>query len=70
MMDNDPDGDDAVWQVAFDWLMREHEEMLSAEDRETLHAWLAASSQHRRVFHEAERLWLLTGMIPCSDERN
>lgn len=68
-MDNDS-GDDAVWQVALDWLMREHEESLNDADREALHAWLAASSQHRRVFHEAEQLWLLMGMIPRSDERN
>lgn len=68
-MDNDS-GDDAVWQVALDWLMREHEESLSDTDREAFHAWLAASSQHRRVFHEAEQLWLLTGMIPRSDERS
>ncbi|MFJ5535660.1 FecR/PupR family sigma factor regulator [Vreelandella titanicae] len=68
-MDNDS-GDDAVWQTALDWLMREHEKTLSDADREALHAWLAASSQHRRVFREAEQLWLLTGMIPRSDERN
>lgn len=68
-MDNDS-GDDAVWQTALDWLMREHEETLSDADREALHAWLSASSQHRRVFREAEQLWLLTGMIPRSDERN
>ena len=68
-MDNDS-GDAAVWQTALDWLMREHEGALSNDDHEALHAWLEASSQHRRVFHEAERLWLLTGMIPRSDERN
>ena len=51
-------------------MMREHEETLSDADREALHAWLAASSQHRRVFREAEQLWLLTGMIPSGDERN
>ncbi len=62
-MDNDS-GDDAVWQMALDWLMREHEETLSDTDREVFHAWLAASAQHRRVFREAEQLWLLTGMIP------
>jgi ferric-dicitrate binding protein FerR (iron transport regulator) len=44
--------------------MRKHEETSSAADCEALHVWLAASSQHCRVFHEAERLWLL------SDERN
>ena len=49
--------------------MREHEETLSDADREALNAWLAASSQHRRVFREAEQLWLLTGMVPRSDER-
>ncbi|MEL7893784.1 FecR/PupR family sigma factor regulator [Vreelandella neptunia] len=66
-MDNDS-GDDAVWQTALDWLMREHEETLSDADREALHAWLAASPQHRRVFRESEQLWLLTGMIPSGDE--
>ncbi|QNI03777.1 DUF4880 domain-containing protein [Halomonas sp. SH5A2] len=68
-MDNNS-GDDAVWQTALDWLMREHEQTLSDADREALRAWLAASSQHRQVFHEAEQIWLLTGMIPRSDERD
>ncbi|BBI75925.1 MAG TPA: DUF4880 domain-containing protein [Halomonas sp.] len=68
-MDNHS-GDDAVWQAALEWLMREHEEGLSDADRSALHAWLAASSQHRDVFHEAERLWLLTGLIPNGDERS
>ncbi|MDQ7727812.1 DUF4880 domain-containing protein [Halomonas sp. SpR8] len=68
-MDNNS-GDDSVWQTALDWLMREHEKTLSDADRDAFHAWLAASSQHRQVFHEAEQLWLLTGLIPSDDERN
>ncbi|MBT2773076.1 DUF4880 domain-containing protein [Halomonas sp. ISL-60] len=69
-MENNSGGDDAVWQTALDWLMREHEQALSDADREALHTWLAASSQHRQVFREAEQLWLLTGFIPSGDERN
>ena len=68
-MDNDS-GDGAVLQTALDWLMRKHEGALSDADRAALQAWLAASSQHRQVFHEAEQLWMLTGLIPSGDERS
>lgn len=67
---NNDSSDDAIWQAALDWLIREHEESLSEIDREALYAWLAVSPQHRSVFHEAKQLWLLTGVIPLRDERS
>nr|WP_163500600.1 DUF4880 domain-containing protein [Halomonas socia] len=61
-------GEDAVWQAALDWSMRMHDGDLEDAERAQLHAWLAASPNHREAFQEAERLWTLTGLVPPKDE--
>lgn len=63
------DGDDQVWHTAIDWLMREHDGELDEREFGELRIWLAESPVHRETYREAERLWLLTGLVPPADER-
>ncbi|MFC6632701.1 FecR/PupR family sigma factor regulator [Microbulbifer taiwanensis] len=60
---------DAAWNQAVDWLMREHEESLDDAAREALIDWLA-SPAHRKAYEQARTLWLVTGLVPTSDEQS
>lgn len=61
--------DDPVWDRAWSWLMRQHERAtFDAAAREDLTRWLASSPEHRRVYTQASRLWLLSGLVPPAND--
>ena len=64
----DSEGDDFVWRTAVEWIMRKHESPLDAVAEKELIGWLEKDCAHRAAYEEASRLWLLTGLIPRSDE--
>jgi ferric-dicitrate binding protein FerR (iron transport regulator) len=56
---------DPVWNGAWGWITRQHEERtLSAEAQRELDVWLAADERHRTAYAEATRLWFLAGFVP------
>jgi transmembrane sensor len=64
---------DQHWQTAMDWLLRQHESDLAAQQDGApaaapagLAEWLAADPALRAAFREASRVWLLTGLVPPS----
>lgn len=56
--------DDPVWQTAWNWVMREHEQALTDAQREELMRWLDDDERHRAAHQKASRLWLLSGLVP------
>lgn len=60
--------EDPVWQQAVEWTMREHDGTLDEAGRADLLQWLAISPQHGRAYQEAARLWLITGLVPPSED--
>lgn len=60
--------DESVWQVALEWVLREHEQPLDDESRKPLVAWLNEDVRHRQAYEEAARAWLITGLVPPSEE--
>lgn len=56
-----PVRDDAVWQVALDWVMLEHERRLDEEAASRLRRWLDAAPDHRAAYEKACYIWRLTG---------
>ncbi len=55
---------DVVWNTAWEWVVREHEQPLDDAAREQLVAWLDANPAHRKAYEEAAQRWLLAGLIP------
>jgi ferric-dicitrate binding protein FerR (iron transport regulator) len=60
---------DAVWDAAWTWVLRQHEnpdlpEPLKLEFVQ----WLAADPRHRVVYEEAAKLWLLAGLVPPAND--
>ena len=56
---------DPVWDCAWAWVTRQHEERnLSDGAHRELAAWLDADERHRAAFADASRLWLLAGFVP------
>lgn len=61
--------DDPVWEMAWSWLMRQHERAtFDAAAHEDLTQWLASSAEHRRVYAQANHLWLLSGLVPPAND--
>lgn len=60
--------DDIVWQTAVEWIIRKHESPLDRVAADELIAWLEKDPVNRAAYEEASHLWLLTGLIPRSDE--
>jgi transmembrane sensor len=60
--------DDPVWDAAWEWIVREHEQPLDTTVRQQLVAWLAESPSHRKAYDEAAHIWLLAGLIPPPDD--
>ncbi|WP_435105202.1 FecR/PupR family sigma factor regulator [Arhodomonas sp. AD133] len=60
--------EDPLWREALDWVMREHEDALDERELARLRAWLAESPAHREAHEQARRLWLITGLVPPSDD--
>ena len=56
---------DAVWETAWTWVQRQHENpSLPEPQKAELIRWLAADPRHRAVYEEASKLWLLAGLVP------
>jgi len=55
---------DVVWNTAWEWVVREHEQPLDAAARQQLTAWLDADPAHRTAYEKASHRWLLAGLIP------
>jgi ferric-dicitrate binding protein FerR (iron transport regulator) len=60
--------DDLVWDKAWEWVVREHEQPLDAVVRQQLAAWLMENPSHRKAYDEAARIWLVSGLIPPPDD--
>jgi transmembrane sensor len=65
---SDSQGDDKAWQTAVEWIMRKHASPLDAAAERELLGWLEEDPANRAAYEEASCLWLLTGMVPRTDE--
>lgn len=63
----DSSKDDAVWHVALDWVMRQHEQSLDADGLALLRAWLDADPAHHQAYEQAQQVWRLTGPLPPAE---
>jgi ferric-dicitrate binding protein FerR (iron transport regulator) len=65
MGDNSNPRNDPVWDAAWAWVQRQHEDPhLDEPAKAELVRWLAADPRHRAIYEEASRLWLLAGLVP------
>ena len=64
----DSQREDTVWQTAVEWVLRKHESPLDTAAEKELIAWLKKDPAHRAAYEEASHVWLLTGLVPRSDE--
>ncbi|WP_129780146.1 FecR/PupR family sigma factor regulator [Peristeroidobacter soli] len=55
---------EALWNAAWEWVIREHEQVLDDAGRAELIAWLKADPAHRAHYEEAHRVWLGAALIP------
>ena len=56
---------DPVWDVAWSWVLRQHEsESFDANAQADLTQWLAVDATHRQAYDKAGRLWLMVGLVP------
>jgi len=62
------DSTDSLWDTAWKWVVREHEQDLDDPSREALFAWLSQDPEHRKVYEEACRVWLISGLVPPPDD--
>jgi transmembrane sensor len=62
------DRDDALWNAAWKWVIREHEEPLDDSARAQLAAWLKADPAHLKHYEDAHRVWLGAALIPPTDD--
>lgn len=58
---------DPVWQAALDRVLAAQRQPLDAQAASSLAAWLAQDPAHRKAYEKAARVWLLTGLIPPSE---
>lgn len=63
-----PDLDDAVWNSAWAWVIREHEQSLDDAARAELIAWLKSDPAHLASYEEASRIWLASALIPSPND--
>jgi transmembrane sensor len=59
-----PDLDEAVWNAAWAWVIREHEHSLDDAARAELIAWLKSDAAHLACYEEASRVWLASALVP------
>lgn len=59
------DHHDPIWEAAWAWVVRHHEDKY-ADDATTqaLAQWLAADPRHCDAYQKASRLWLMAGLVP------
>jgi ferric-dicitrate binding protein FerR (iron transport regulator) len=61
---NESDRDESLWNAAWEWVIREHEQQLDAAARAQLIAWLKADPAHLAHYEEASRIWLAAALVP------
>lgn len=59
-----PDRDDPLWNTAWEWVIREHDQQLDEAARNELIAWLKADPAHLKNYEEAQHIWLLAALVP------
>lgn len=59
-----PDRDDPIWNTAWEWVIREHEQALDDGTRAELVAWLKSDPAHLASYQEASRIWLAAALVP------
>jgi len=60
---------DPVWDIAWSWVLRQHErESFDANAEAELAQWLAADGVHRLAYDKAGRLWLMVGLVPPAND--
>lgn len=59
---------DPIWDRAWEWIVREHQQPLDEAARAELVAWLKADPYHLRTYQEAARLWLAAAMVPPPED--
>ncbi|ADP15911.1 hypothetical protein AXYL_02591 [Achromobacter xylosoxidans A8] len=65
MRDNVNPNQDPIWDIAWSWVLRQHErESFDANAEAELAQWLAADAAHRQAYDKAGRLWLMVGLVP------
>ena len=64
----DSQREDTVWPTAVEWIIRKHDSPLDDIAEKELIAWLKKDFAHRAAYDEASHVWLLTGLVPRSDE--
>lgn len=57
----DSQRDNVIWQIAVQWIIREHESPLDAAAENELAVWLNEDPANHAAYAEASRVWLLTG---------
>jgi len=56
---------DPVWDIAWSWVMHQHEHQGSDVAAEVeLARWLASDPAHHQAYEKASRLWLMAGLVP------
>jgi ferric-dicitrate binding protein FerR (iron transport regulator) len=61
---------DPVWQAALDWVLCAQRQPLDAATAASLSTWLAQDPAHGQAYEKASRVWLLTGLIPPSQNES
>lgn len=60
---------DPVWDIAWSWVMHQHErQTFDAAVEAELARWLAADPTHRQAYDKARRLWLMAGLVPPASD--
>lgn len=60
---------DPIWDLAWSWVIRQHErDTFDAAAEAELARWLAADAAHRQAYTRAGRLWLAAGLVPPAND--
>jgi transmembrane sensor len=65
---SDSHGGDKAWQTAVEWIIRKQASPLDTASENELLAWLEEDPANRAAYEEASNVWLLTGLVPRTDE--
>ncbi len=58
------DRDNSLWDKAWEWVIREHEQPLDPVVRTERVAWLKADPAHLTHYEEANQIWLAAALVP------
>jgi ferric-dicitrate binding protein FerR (iron transport regulator) len=58
------DRDETLWNAAWGWVIREHDQQLDDAARAELVAWLKEDPAHLAHYEEAQRIWLASALVP------